>query len=632
MTASLMAEGRQSYTDDNGVPLAGGKLYTYAAGTSTPLATYSDPDGLVPNTNPVILDARGEATVFWSSSAYKVMLTDAADTPVWTQDKMYTRGLVTATGAVTARSLEDHLATLPDSKITATGAVTPRYLADHFATLPDTKITATGSTTGRGLADRARDVVSLKDFGAVGDGVANDTTAVQAALDSGATYIHAAAGTYKVGDLTADQRGLVLYGDGIDATVFDYSGSGNVFTLAASQMKFRDFTVDGNGTTGSIFQTSESASANTSGVFEWDNVRGTDAANFIVFGQASGDANQADSYIRRCAVLRMSGSGVKVVHDQGVNYLFSMNTFAEITGSAINFQKGGKMAAYQNSFREVGTVFEIKGAGENSDYFDIRGVSIDGSTGTAYPQWHKLLDATRGRISISGYSSGNSGATPTDPLITLNGYGEVRFTDSQVLPVYTWNGSTGIPVVYLAGASTSTTASLFVENIVFGSSSAGSPATWATFLDRVNAYTYVDIRNVKGKGQIYATEPDIIIGGALTVSGSSDQAIPFFDQLTYVPVIGNYNPTQLAVTLLTGSITGGQTVAVKLQRNRGGLANLTTFTLTSATTFPAFLINAGDRIDPQWNYQAGDQIRISINDNSTGATPKLGFALGLSKG
>lgn len=66
--------------DSNGAPLAGGKLYSYAAGTSTPLATYQDEQLTTPHTNPVILDASGEATIFIEDGvAYKFNLTDALD-------------------------------------------------------------------------------------------------------------------------------------------------------------------------------------------------------------------------------------------------------------------------------------------------------------------------------------------------------------------------------------------------------------------------------------------------------------------------------------------------------------------------------------------------------------------------
>lgn len=85
--ATLLPEGKQSFIDDAGNPLVGGKLYTYDAGTNTPRPTFADAAGTVPNTNPVILDARGEATVFWDGS-YKVVLKDASDATIWTVDNI----------------------------------------------------------------------------------------------------------------------------------------------------------------------------------------------------------------------------------------------------------------------------------------------------------------------------------------------------------------------------------------------------------------------------------------------------------------------------------------------------------------------------------------------------------------
>jgi hypothetical protein len=59
------------------LPLVGGKLWTYAAGTTTPKATFTTAGGTIPNTNPVILDARGEANVWLGTGSYKFVLTDA---------------------------------------------------------------------------------------------------------------------------------------------------------------------------------------------------------------------------------------------------------------------------------------------------------------------------------------------------------------------------------------------------------------------------------------------------------------------------------------------------------------------------------------------------------------------------
>lgn len=63
---------RQWFAND-GTPLAGGKVYTYAAGTSTPLDTFNDADLAVghENTNPIILDAYGKAVIYLQDANYK---------------------------------------------------------------------------------------------------------------------------------------------------------------------------------------------------------------------------------------------------------------------------------------------------------------------------------------------------------------------------------------------------------------------------------------------------------------------------------------------------------------------------------------------------------------------------------
>lgn len=93
--AILLANGRQYYSLPSGQPNVGGKVFTYIAGTSTPQATYTDAGGGTPNANPVILDARGEANIFWNG-VYKVTLTDAAGAVIWTADNIDGRTPVVA--------------------------------------------------------------------------------------------------------------------------------------------------------------------------------------------------------------------------------------------------------------------------------------------------------------------------------------------------------------------------------------------------------------------------------------------------------------------------------------------------------------------------------------------------------
>lgn len=72
--------------DSANLPLAGGLLYTYAAGTTTPQATYSDAAGSVQNANPVVLDTTGSAIVRLGTAAYKFVLKDSGGSTQWTID------------------------------------------------------------------------------------------------------------------------------------------------------------------------------------------------------------------------------------------------------------------------------------------------------------------------------------------------------------------------------------------------------------------------------------------------------------------------------------------------------------------------------------------------------------------
>lgn len=90
--AVLSPTPKQQFFDANGVPLVGGKLYSYAAGTTTPLATYASSTEATFNTNPIILNSRGEAEVWLGSRAYKFKLTTAVDVDVWTVDNIKTTG------------------------------------------------------------------------------------------------------------------------------------------------------------------------------------------------------------------------------------------------------------------------------------------------------------------------------------------------------------------------------------------------------------------------------------------------------------------------------------------------------------------------------------------------------------
>lgn len=90
MAATLKLVYRPKFQAYNqgGFPLAGGKVYAYDAGTTTPRITYKDSDLTVPNTWPVVLNAQGQADIWPGEGPFKIVVTDADDVQLYTQDNM----------------------------------------------------------------------------------------------------------------------------------------------------------------------------------------------------------------------------------------------------------------------------------------------------------------------------------------------------------------------------------------------------------------------------------------------------------------------------------------------------------------------------------------------------------------
>jgi len=109
---------RHRFWDNSGLPLAGGKVYTYAAGTTTPTSTFTDSTGSIANTNPITLDSKGEAGI-WTTGLIKVNVTDSVGVQItgWPVDNIgigvnssvqmgsvVTSGLTVNTGKILGRT------------------------------------------------------------------------------------------------------------------------------------------------------------------------------------------------------------------------------------------------------------------------------------------------------------------------------------------------------------------------------------------------------------------------------------------------------------------------------------------------------------------------------------------------
>lgn len=172
MTGVIATIPRIQFSSALGLPLAGGKLYTYLAGTTTPVATYQDEDLTAANENPIPLDSTGSC-VIWLDPAkqYKFVLKSALGItqPGWPVDNI--------SGASNLVSLQPTLSLY--AKLSVLAAATGSSLVSFIQALVGSK--------QRTVEGKLSERVSVADFLDTDTPTASQVvTALQAAVNSGA--------------------------------------------------------------------------------------------------------------------------------------------------------------------------------------------------------------------------------------------------------------------------------------------------------------------------------------------------------------------------------------------------------------------------------------------------------------
>lgn len=352
MSATLSPVPKLQFFDANGAPLAGGKLYSYIAGTTTPQSTYTDSTGATANANPVILDSRGEAGVWLANDAfYKLSLYTADNVLVWTVDQIASNTTLATLAASGGSALIGFIQS-------GTGAV---------ATTVQTKLRETLSVF---------DFMSSAQIAAVQayTFVTDVTSACQAALDAAWTAkadLFIPSGGYLVTGLTLpgtyptlDQRdrAIRVYGQGYGNPYSNLNTGGTVLKSVTNApiLTDRSFTAP-----------------NAQGTYEIDHIRfdGTSSTPVVQFYGLYGTS----SFHNNTIYQRGTGDGLKIIYGAGAHVYENFVTNKDFVTPVLGAARTGVGFNFPLSYGSGLLTFR-----KNSARGFLTGYAIGGGAGVPY--------------------------------------------------------------------------------------------------------------------------------------------------------------------------------------------------------------------------------------------------------
>jgi len=139
--------------------------------------------------------------------------------------------------------------TVPYTFATASGSLPLSQLDSNFAAVgASNNVSYTPSGTGAvatTVQTKLRESVSVKDFGAVGDGTTDDTAAIQLALNAGANgAVYFPTGNYKVSSALTVNSNTHVFGSGFNSTIRTNSATANIFNISGQYVYISDLSFD----------------------------------------------------------------------------------------------------------------------------------------------------------------------------------------------------------------------------------------------------------------------------------------------------------------------------------------------------------------------------------------------------